>query len=110
LAALLVLLAGPATAHPGRTAADGCHYCRTNCASWGEVEGARHCHGNALEGALDEPAEPVSAVLDAQPAPIQDAQTAESSENGNGTGLVGLAVFGGAGFIGWRIWKARRAR
>lgn len=32
-------------AHPGRTAADGCHYCRTNCASWGEVQGARHCHG-----------------------------------------------------------------
>ena len=32
-------------AHPGRTASDGCHYCRTNCAKWGEVEGARHCHG-----------------------------------------------------------------
>jgi hypothetical protein len=31
-------------AHPGKTAADGCHYCRTNCAKWGEVEGARHCH------------------------------------------------------------------
>ena len=35
----------PAYAHPGRTASDGCHYCRTNCASWGEVSGARHCHG-----------------------------------------------------------------
>ncbi len=33
------------SAHPGRTASDGCHYCRTNCASWGEVQGARHCHG-----------------------------------------------------------------
>jgi hypothetical protein len=32
-------------AHPGNTAADGCHYCRTNCAKWGEVEGERHCHG-----------------------------------------------------------------
>lgn len=31
-------------AHPGNTAADGCHYCRTNCAKWGEIEGARHCH------------------------------------------------------------------
>ncbi len=31
-------------AHPGRTASDGCHYCRTNCSSWGEVAGARHCH------------------------------------------------------------------
>lgn len=32
-------------AHPGNTASDGCHYCRTNCAKWGEVEDARHCHG-----------------------------------------------------------------
>lgn len=32
-------------AHPGNTASDGCHYCRTNCDRWGEVEGARHCHG-----------------------------------------------------------------
>ena len=37
------------TAHPGGTAADGCHYCWTNCAQWGEVEGARHCHGNNIE-------------------------------------------------------------
>lgn len=33
------------SAHPGGTAADGCHYCRTNCSRWGEVQGARHCHG-----------------------------------------------------------------
>ena len=32
-------------AHPGNTASDGCHYCRTNCSSWGEVYGSRHCHG-----------------------------------------------------------------
>lgn len=31
--------------HPGRTRADGCHVCRTNCAKWGEVAGASHCHG-----------------------------------------------------------------
>ena len=40
----VVLTASPALAHPGGLAADGCHYCRTNCAEWGEVEGARHCH------------------------------------------------------------------
>ncbi len=34
-----------ALAHPGRTASDGCHYCRTNCDSWGETYNARHCHG-----------------------------------------------------------------
>lgn len=34
-----------AFAHSGRTAADGCHYCRTNCSSYGYVTGIRHCHG-----------------------------------------------------------------
>ena len=45
LALVMALTASSAFAHPGRTAADGCHYCRTNCAKWGEVAGARHCHG-----------------------------------------------------------------
>jgi len=35
-----------AYAHPGRTASDGCHYCRTNCAYWGVPLDQRHCHGN----------------------------------------------------------------
>lgn len=34
-----------AYSHPGNTASDGCHYCWTNCDSWGEVYGQRHCHG-----------------------------------------------------------------
>ena len=42
---VVVLMDGAAFSHPGNTDADGCHYCRTNCAKWGEVEGARHCHG-----------------------------------------------------------------
>ena len=36
-----------AFAHPGRTAADGCHYCRTNCSSWGVPWNERHCHGHS---------------------------------------------------------------
>jgi len=39
-----ILLAQVAIAHPGRTASDGCHYCRTNCSSWGVPWGERHCH------------------------------------------------------------------
>ena len=35
------------SAHPGRTASDGCHYCRTNCDSWGEEWNQRHCHGGS---------------------------------------------------------------
>ncbi len=42
---LLLASTTPIYAHPGRTASDGCHYCRTNCAKWGEVANARHCHG-----------------------------------------------------------------
>ena len=45
LALVAALTAGPAGAHPGGLAADGCHYCRTNCDKWGEIEGERHCHG-----------------------------------------------------------------
>ena len=34
-------------AHPGNTASDGCHYCRTNCTSWGVPWNQRHCHGGS---------------------------------------------------------------
>lgn len=42
---LLFLLVPTTSAHPGRTASDGCHYCRTNCDSWGVPWNERHCHG-----------------------------------------------------------------
>ena len=45
LLVLLVLLALDAAAHPGRTAADDCHYCRTNCDRWNVEADKRHCHG-----------------------------------------------------------------
>lgn len=47
MAAVMAVFLSPlkALAHPGNTASDGCHYCRTNCTSWGEVYGTRHCHG-----------------------------------------------------------------
>lgn len=46
---LSLLLSSVVTAHPGRTASDGCHYCRTNCGSWGVPEGQRHCHGGYMK-------------------------------------------------------------
>lgn len=44
---IVIGLTNPLTlnAHPGRTASDGCHYCRTNCDSWGVGWDVRHCHG-----------------------------------------------------------------
>lgn len=41
----LFVFTSRAEAHPGRTASDGCHYCRTNCDSWGVAWNERHCHG-----------------------------------------------------------------
>lgn len=43
----MLLIAMPVFAHPGNTASDGCHYCRTNCSSWGYTYGTRHCHGGS---------------------------------------------------------------
>ena len=42
--ALLLIDPDVVLAHPGRTASDGCHFCRTNCDSWGVAWDARHCH------------------------------------------------------------------
>ena len=54
VAVLFVAVVGPgaaaALAHPGRTASDGCHYCRTNCASWGVPQDQRHCHNGGGGG------------------------------------------------------------
>ena len=35
-------------AHPGNTASDGCHYCRTRCSYWGVPWNQRHCHGGYM--------------------------------------------------------------
>lgn len=51
---LLALSSTLAQAHPGRTANDGCHYCRTNCSSWGVPKNQRHCHYKAEPQSLDE--------------------------------------------------------
>ena len=55
LAVLLVLLALDAAAHPGGTAADGCHYCRTNCSRWGVPADKRHCHGGGTSPTTSTP-------------------------------------------------------
>ena len=47
-----------AVPHPGRTAADGCHTCRTNCAKWNVRANARHCHGGSGSGASEVPTVP----------------------------------------------------
>ena len=41
----MITLSFYAASHSGRTAADGCHYCRTKCEEKGYKSGERHCHG-----------------------------------------------------------------
>jgi hypothetical protein len=45
LVLLFCLSAGITEAHPGRTDANGGHYCRTNCDKWGHSYGEYHYHG-----------------------------------------------------------------
>lgn len=43
----IIFLTSPfiVSAHPGNTASDGAHYCRTNCDYWGVPWNQRHSHG-----------------------------------------------------------------
>ena len=72
-------------AHPGRTASDGCHYCRTNCSSWGVSYNQRHCHGG---------------VAPALPLPTNTYDTDEGSDS-SVTGWVVFisAVIGGGYYL-----------
>lgn len=46
---VLTFLAFSVSAHPERTASDGCHYCRTNCDKWKVPWNKRHCHNGAQD-------------------------------------------------------------
>ncbi len=52
---LILIASAPAAvnAHPGGTASDGCHYCRTNCDKWGVQWNVRHCHGTSQSSFID---------------------------------------------------------
>lgn len=55
-------------AHPGNTAADGCHYCRTNCDKWGVPWNERHCHnGGSVPAPIPQPPAP---TINATPTPL----------------------------------------
>ena len=60
-AACVALSTGMAYAHPAPTAADGCHYCRTNCEKWYLEKDQRHCHNNESESSVATMADSVSA-------------------------------------------------
>lgn len=54
---ILITMIIPTTvfAHPGRLDSKGCHYCRTNCSSWGLENNEYHCHsGNTYTNSKGE--------------------------------------------------------
>jgi endonuclease YncB( thermonuclease family) len=59
---LYFFVVSPVEAHPGKTAADGCHYCRTNCDKWGVPWGERHCHGGGSAPVQSAPIESAPVV------------------------------------------------
>jgi len=82
LLAFGILIPSIAFAHPGNTAADGCHYCRTNCDKWGVPWGERHCH---RAKAVPQPSEPIRSHWDSNkgyttPAPDYAIPKAESKK------------------------------
>ena len=74
-----VLTASVSAAHPGGRAADGCHFCRTNCAQWGEVAGERHCHEER----------PPSRVRQNGQPPIRQPQAAEDGSRTSPVEILG---------------------
>jgi hypothetical protein len=52
---LLALIPMYSYAHPGNTAADGMHYCHTNCDYWGVPWGQRHGHGGGSYSSYSAP-------------------------------------------------------
>ena len=68
---LFLFVASPIEAHPGNTAADGCHYCRTNCDKWGVPWGERHCHGGGSAPVQSAPVESAQIVEQPQQPVVQ---------------------------------------
>ncbi|MDD2224701.1 MAG: hypothetical protein PHP97_00865 [Candidatus Shapirobacteria bacterium] len=59
----LILLPKNTFAHPGNTASDGCHYCRTNCDRWGVPWNERHCHGGTVVETVQPTSTPIPTAI-----------------------------------------------
>lgn len=130
---LLILVASPVQAHPGRTDSSGCHTCRTNCPDWGLSYGEYHCHGGGsveeevvnTEQYYTQPTsstqyyptseplptdtpEPTEIILPPTDIPIPTVvqQSSQESESDSGSTLLGTAILGGGGY--W--WYKRKQK
>lgn len=124
---LLCVMFTPTFAHPGNTASDGCHYCRTNCDKWGVAWDERHCHNTYVEPEYTAPAytppepvtytptpvveEPQKEVTTIKPA-VKAATTANTSSNSSSNDadnswLGWLVGIGGVGAIAYAMKKKK---
>jgi len=55
----LIFTAPNIAAHPGNTASDGCHFCRTNCGTWGYTYNTRHGHNGEICNPSNGPIDPL---------------------------------------------------
>lgn len=83
-------------AHPGRTASDGCHYCRTNCSSYGEEYNERHCHGGESSYVYDDS--------------YTSGSRSNSASSNNSSDNSWMLWLGGASFLGYAVWEGKRKR
>jgi len=115
---LTLLFITPVSAHPGRTAADGCHYCRTNCDRWGVPWGERHCHGGGSvikQTPRSTPTPfptttPTSALIPSLTSDTQSETLGTQTQSDSGsfwTGLITLGLLGGG--LYWVIKKIKTA-
>lgn len=81
-------------AHPGNTASDGCHYCRTNCDKWNVPWNLRHCH-------VSTSVKPSSSVISTSPPSVHT----NSDDN---VVISSIAIIGGIGFLVYLCRKEKK--
>ncbi len=82
LLCFLLITPNKVEAHPGRTDANGCHYCRTNCAKWGLSDGQYHCHnGGGYNSSSSNSYNSTSSYGSTSPSNYSQPETPKSSDN-----------------------------
>ena len=82
LLCFLLITPNKVEAHPSRTDANGCHYCRTNCAKWGLSDGQYHCHnGGGYNSSSSNSYNPTSSYGSTSPSNYSQPAPPKSSDN-----------------------------